>query len=68
MPLYEFECNKCHHEFEAFFKLDESYENLQCPKCGKKSPKKLISAIRSTHWANFLDKMDKIVSPDKFDK
>lgn len=66
MPLYEFECSKCHHEFEAFIKLDESYENLECPRCGKTSPKKLISAIRSNHWANFLDKMDKIVSPDKF--
>jgi putative FmdB family regulatory protein len=66
MPIYEFECTKCHHEFEAFLKLDESYENLECPKCGQKSPKKLISAIRTNYWANFLDKMDKIVSPDKF--
>ncbi len=28
MPIYEFECTKCHHEFEAFLKLDESYENM----------------------------------------
>lgn len=66
MPLYDFECNKCLHKFEAFLKLNESYDSLECPKCGQKAPKKLISAVRSNHWAVFLDKMDQIVSPDKF--
>jgi putative FmdB family regulatory protein len=66
MPIYEFECTKCHHEFDCYLKLDESYEELACPRCGKKSPKKLISAIRTNNWSTFLDKMDKIVSPDKF--
>lgn len=66
MPMYDFECTKCHHEFEAYLKLSESNEVITCPVCGQNSPKKLMSAIRTNYWATFLDKMDKIVSPDKF--
>jgi putative FmdB family regulatory protein len=66
MPIYEFECTKCHHEFDAYLKLDESYEEFTCPRCGTSSPKKLMSAIRTNNWSTFLDKMDKIVSPHKF--
>ncbi len=32
MPLYDFECTKCHSEFEEFAKLD-SVSSVRC-KCG----------------------------------
>ena len=66
MPLYDFECSKCHHVFEAFLKSDESSENLQCPKCNKKNPAKLPSAFKTHGWSNFLDNMEKKVNPHKF--
>ena len=33
MPIYEYRCKKCNHQFEVFQKLNE--ENLKnCPRCG----------------------------------
>ena len=34
MPLYEFECEKCHHRFEQIQSV--SAPDPQCPKCGSK--------------------------------
>lgn len=32
MPLYEFECQKCHHRFERIQGVSDS--DPKCPKCG----------------------------------
>jgi putative FmdB family regulatory protein len=41
MPIYEYKCTKCRHEFQAMQKFSDA-PVLQCPTCG--SPvKKLIS-------------------------
>jgi putative FmdB family regulatory protein len=66
MPIYEFECTKCHHKFDCLLKVDESYAGLSCPSCGKTSPKKLVSSFQTNNWSTFLDKMEKKVSPHKF--
>ncbi|MFW5487700.1 MAG: FmdB family zinc ribbon protein [Desulfovibrio sp.] len=42
MPLYEYACLECAHEFEDFGPSD-AVEHPACPKCGGKS-KRLISA------------------------
>ena len=34
MPLYEFECQKCHHRFERIQSV--SAPDPECPKCGSK--------------------------------
>ena len=34
MPLYEFECEKCHHRFEKIQSVSAS--DPECPKCGSK--------------------------------
>ena len=34
MPLYEFECEKCHHRFEKIQSV--SAPDPECPKCGSK--------------------------------
>jgi putative FmdB family regulatory protein len=42
MPLYEYECKKCHHRFERIQKFSDSHVT-KCPKC--KGPiEQLISA------------------------
>lgn len=66
MPIYEFQCTKCGHEFDSLLKIDESYKHLKCPRCGHASPKKLVSSFRTNSWSNFLDTMEKKVSPHKF--
>jgi len=45
MPLYEFECNKCKHNFDKVLTIKEMEANdLACPKCGSGDVKKLISS------------------------
>lgn len=41
MPIYEFKCGKCSHEFERLvFRSDESVE---CPQCSCKEVSRLMS-------------------------
>ena len=43
MPLYEYRCDTCEHEFEALQKMsDEAL--IHCPACDEPSLRKLVSA------------------------
>jgi putative FmdB family regulatory protein len=41
MPLFEFRCRRCDHEYEV---LVRNAEPVDCPECGADSPEKLLSA------------------------
>jgi len=43
MPIYEYQCEKCHHHLEALQKFSDK-PLRECPECGKHSLKRLISA------------------------
>ena len=66
MPLYDFECCQCRHGYEGFLKVDEPYDQLECPECGAKNPKKQATAFRTNSWSKFLDTMERKVNPHKF--
>jgi putative FmdB family regulatory protein len=42
MPIYEYQCQKCKHQFEAIRKVSDP-PLTTCPQCGKESLKKLVS-------------------------
>ena len=43
MPIYEYKCLKCEHQFEVIQRFtDNPVEN--CPECNNKSVQKLVSA------------------------
>ena len=43
MPIYEYKCSKCEHQFEIIQRFsDNPLES--CPECGQKSINKLVSA------------------------
>ena len=42
MPLYEYECPKCHHRFELIEK-NTAPETHKCPKCGAKAQRLLAA-------------------------
>ena len=42
MPLYEYACRKCHHEFEALVRSQDPAP--ACPKCQSADLEKLITA------------------------
>lgn len=66
MPLYDFACCACGHEYEAILKIGAPHDHLECPQCGAKAPKKLATAFRTNAWSKFLDDMEKKVNPHKF--
>jgi len=43
VPLYEYECEACHHRFERIQQFSDPIVR-KCPKCGKKKVKKLLSS------------------------
>jgi putative FmdB family regulatory protein len=43
MPIYEYQCRACAHEFEAMQKVSES-PLVDCPACGQPQLTKLVSA------------------------
>ena len=53
MPIYEYKCSNCSHEFEKIQKISEE-QIKDCPKCNKKSVSKLISApsfrLKGSGW------------------
>lgn len=53
MPIYEYQCTACGHDFEAMQKMSESPLKV-CPACKKPELKKLISAagfqLKGTGW------------------
>ena len=42
MPIYEYQCQKCHNIFEVFHKIEEEV-NPVCPKCLSEA-RRIISA------------------------
>ncbi len=43
MPIYDYKCSECEHQIELIQKISDDPKTV-CPKCNKKSLKKLISA------------------------
>ncbi|HFD11865.1 MAG TPA: zinc ribbon domain-containing protein [Crenotrichaceae bacterium] len=53
MPIYEYQCEHCHHTFDALQKISED-PLVKCPECEKDTLKKLISPagfrLKGTGW------------------
>lgn len=61
MPIYEYSCEDCFHDFEVMQKVSDEPVKA-CPACGKERVKKLVSApqfkLKGTGWyeTDFKDK------------
>ncbi len=55
MPLYNFSCKKCDHQYEELTPIDDKgkYPKVKCPACGSKKKVKIPSL---TARAIFTDK------------
>ena len=47
MPIYEFKCKECGHEFEVIMRASANKEDVVCPKCHAKNQDRLMSAFSS---------------------
>jgi putative FmdB family regulatory protein len=43
MPIYEYKCSKCEHQFEVIQRFSDNPVE-SCPECNEKQVKKLVSA------------------------
>ena len=44
MPIYEYECKDCKHQFEVLTTQAQQTENVKCPKCKSTDVVKNMSA------------------------
>lgn len=53
MPIYEYQCASCHHQFDLMQKISDP-PATQCPQCAQGSLIKLVSAagfqLKGTGW------------------
>lgn len=53
MPIYEYQCDECGHEFEVMQRMSDD-RLTTCPSCNKESLRKLVSAagfqLKGTGW------------------
>lgn len=45
MPIYEYRCARCHHEFEELVSLSAADKPLSCPECSEPGAERLLSAF-----------------------
>lgn len=43
MPIYEFACKKCGHNFEVLYRASDGTSMPSCPACKSKKTEKLMS-------------------------
>ena len=43
MPIYNYECKKCGERFELRRSLNDSDEEIGCPRCGVAHPRRVFS-------------------------
>lgn len=61
MPIYEYQCTSCHHQFECIQKMGAD-PLIACPHCSKDTAQRLISAagfqLKGNGWyaTDFKDK------------
>ncbi len=51
MPIFEFICNKCGHDFEEL--VMSKSEKIQCPECKSKKVKKQMSTVSFKSSGNY---------------
>ncbi len=45
MPIYSYQCKKCHHTFEQLVGVTANKDKIFCPQCGHEEVEKKISGF-----------------------
>lgn len=45
MPIYEYQCEKCGHQFDLRKEVTEGDKEVKCPECGTKNSKRVYSSF-----------------------
>jgi putative FmdB family regulatory protein len=67
MPIYEYQCQKCHHTFEDLVGMGWADEPSCCPKCHSHNVKRVLSKFSffdsSNTWRGTKDGSNPVTSP-----
>ncbi len=69
MPIYEYHCNNCNHQFAKLQKISDA-PLTNCPQCEKQTLQKLVSAaafhLKGGGWyaTDFKDKKQDVSTPN----
>ena len=71
MPIYEYRCDQCGHQFEVLQKISDAPVK-NCPKCNSNNPRRLVSAaalkLKGTGWYETDFKTKKPKKGDEINK
>lgn len=45
LPIYEYQCEKCQHDFEQLIRNEREEQSLTCPKCGERRVERRLSVF-----------------------
>lgn len=45
MPIYEYKCSECHHQFEKLIRVSGADGPTKCPECGEREPQRVMSSF-----------------------
>ena len=45
MPIYEYQCSSCCHQFEMIHGASDGNLKIVCPKCGAANPERVVSTF-----------------------
>jgi len=48
MPIFEYKCGDCDSKYEVLHKSLSNQQEVECPECGSKNSKKLLSSFSAS--------------------
>lgn len=45
MPIFEFVCSSCHHEFDELVRASKAADAITCPSCGSRRAERRLSVF-----------------------
>ena len=48
MPVYAYRCKQCNEKFESVRSMNDTDDEVKCPKCGTKKPQRILSSFFSS--------------------
>ena len=60
MPIYDFACQDCSHNFECRLKVDDRDSAQKCPQCGSQKTKRLFGGfmVPKHHGIHFKSQVE----------
>ena len=62
MPIFEYECRQCQHEFELLVPNSDK-DRVQCPECGAGEAKRKLSVFSSPKSSGVVERTSKGAMP-----